>query len=97
MQHSQERWFTLSLADQLGNVGSEYSRILASRKSNNEARFKSALVRFLELLDLTIQDPRWSFFRKRELLRLRETCCDSFPSDLQKYFDRFALLARKRQ
>lgn len=98
MQHSDlaaGQWFTLSLAEQLGNVGSEYSRILSSRKCNDEVRFKSALVRFLELLDLTINDSRWNLSRKRELLRLREHSCDNFPESLQKYFDQFVLLARK--
>src|SRR5438132_483737 len=97
MQHSEERWFTLTLADQLGNVGSEYSRILVNRKQNNEQMFNSALARFLELLDLTIRDPRWSVFRKRELLRLREISCEDFPDNLQKYFDQFAMLARKNK
>jgi len=100
MQHTElanGRWFQMSLAEQLGNVGSEYSRILSSRKRNDEARFKSALIRFLELLDLTINDSRWSFYRKRELLRLREFSCETFPEDLQKYFDQFALLARAKR
>ena len=94
MQHKEERWFTLSLADQLGNVGSEYSRAVNNR-GRNEARFNAARDRFLELLDLTICDPRWNIYRKRELLRLREISAADFPEDLQKYFDQFAFLARK--
>jgi hypothetical protein len=86
----------MTIAEQLGNVGSEYSRILSNHKKNNEARLRSALVRFLELLDLTINDPRWSLARKRELLRLREVSCDGYPESLQKYFDQFALLSRKK-
>ncbi|MBI4049578.1 MAG: hypothetical protein HY395_02055 [Candidatus Doudnabacteria bacterium] len=91
------RWFTMTIAEQLGNVGSEYSRIISSRKRKDNDRFNSALERYLELLDLTISDPRWDFYRKRELLRLREHSCEDFPEDLQKYFDRFALLARKHK
>ena len=97
MQHSQDRWFTMSLADQLGNVGSEYSRAANGLKRNDQIRFKAAQARFLELLDLTINDPRWSVFRKRELLRLREVSCEDFPENLQKYFDQFAVLARSKQ
>lgn len=89
------RWHTMTLAEQLGNAGSEFSRIISSRKRNDQARFNSALVRFLELLDLTINDPRWSVYRKRELLRLREISCEDFPENMQAYFDQFALLARK--
>ncbi|OGE74320.1 MAG: hypothetical protein A3I07_02590 [Candidatus Doudnabacteria bacterium RIFCSPLOWO2_02_FULL_42_9] len=97
MQHQElanGRWFTMSIAEQLGNVGSEYSRMLSAKKRNDEVRFNSAFVRFLELLDLTISDPRWSIHRKRELLRLCESY-EGFPLDLQKYFDQFAILARK--
>ena len=91
------RWFTLTIAEQLGNVGSEYSRAGSSLKQGNQVRFRAAQERFLELLDLTIIDPRWSVFRKRELLRLREICCEDFPDNLQDYFDQFALLARKNK
>jgi hypothetical protein len=93
MQHSREHWRRMTLASQLGNVGSEYSRAV-SNKNRNEARFISAQNRYLELLDLTINDPRWNVFRKRELLRLREISAQDFPGDLQKYFDQFAFLAR---
>ena len=73
------RWQKMSIAEQLGNVGSEYSRILASRKRGDENRFRAALSRFLELLDFTINDIRWDLPRKRELLRLREVSCQDFP------------------
>ena len=97
MLHSKERWLAMSTAEQLGNIGSEYSRIISARKRNDQARFNSALMRYLELLDLTISDPRNDFYRKRELLRLREHSCENFPEDLQKYFDQFALLARAKK
>ncbi len=94
MQHSSEHWQTLTIAEQLGNIGSEYSRAISNRNTN-KARFESAKNRFLELLDMTIIDPRWGFYRKKELLRLREISAVDFPEDLQKYFDQFALMARK--
>ncbi|OGY89574.1 MAG: hypothetical protein A3B30_02390 [Candidatus Komeilibacteria bacterium RIFCSPLOWO2_01_FULL_52_15] len=103
MQHqnaARGSWFKLSLAEQLGNVGSEYDRASKWRKQN-DARFQNAFDRFLELLDLTIADGRHSFSRKRELLRLRETACSELTQttdtsvDLSNYFHRFALLARK--
>jgi len=86
----------MSLAEQLGNVGSEYSRAV-SNHNQNETRFNAARERFLELLDLTIADPRWNVYRKRELLRLREISCQDFPPDLQTYFDKFASLARTKR
>lgn len=97
------RWQTLSLAEQLGNVGSEVFR--AIRWHHKEpASFQQAFERALELMDLTIADPRWR--RRRELTRVREVVCDylvgenTFQADaasLQGYFDQFAVLARNKR
>ena len=51
------RWFTLSLATQLGNAGSEYERALQWKKRGDKVRFDHAFARLLELIDLTIADP----------------------------------------
>lgn len=96
------RWFELSLAEQLGNIGSEVLR--ASRQKNkNDGLFWRAVGRALDLFDLTLSDPRWKG-RYREIGRAREVFCDavyggklyksSFP-DLIRYFDTFALAARR--
>lgn len=95
------RWFKMTLAEQLGNVGSEYSRALNWARKD-AGRFNSALTRYLELLDLTINDPRWGTNRKKEFLRLREKSCEELIDGgtdqyFQKYFDQFALLARKNR
>ncbi len=94
------RWFTLSLAEQLGNVGSEYERALRW-KQRDETHFQNALDRLLELLDLTISDKRWRNHRLKELVRLREVVCEEFcgdkrwgDSDLRSYFLYFGILAR---
>ena len=98
------RWFAMSLAEQMANIGSEVSR--ATRWSGKNADLaRSALYRALELLDLTLDDPRHrrSVARLRELARTREVLIDSFDgrnefattaSSLQKYFDQFARAAR---
>ena|SRR3989338_3177542 len=106
MQHpglAAGRWFSLSLAEQLGNVGSEVSR--AIRWKNKDASlFEKAIVRALELLDLTIQDARWKK-RLKELTRLREFLCDAWLDgkeygtqlqDLDRYLFQFALVARNK-
>lgn len=94
------RWFTFSLAEQLGNVGSEIHRAIRAR--GDKKRFEGALFRGLELLDLTIRDIRWRR-RLKELLRVREVLCDAFfggieygtsLEDLDKYFYYFAYAAR---
>ncbi len=97
------RWFNLSLANQLGNVGSEYERALNWKGRGDKDRFEQAFARLLELLDLTIVDPRWKNHRLKELTRLREVICDELfnethefnhPTDLREYFLYFGILAR---
>lgn len=100
------RWWTLSIAEQLGNVGSEIGR--ASRwLSRNPDTARLAFHRALELIDLTLADPRLrgSPCRLREIARAREVTVDFFAgsneyrstaASLMKYFDQYALAARRR-
>jgi hypothetical protein len=99
------RWWTLSLAEQLGNIGSEVSRA-AKWSGRNADLARGALERALELFDLTLDDPRHraSPARLRELARAREVVGDFFEgpneyhstaANLQKYFDAYALAARR--
>jgi|SRR5678815_4751854 hypothetical protein len=99
------RWWTLPLAEQLGHVGSEISRTLRW-KNRNPVIAQGALQRALELLDLTLADPRHrrSVTRLREIARAREVVVDfvagpnqynSTGPSLQRYFDAYALAARK--
>src|SRR5687768_3019112 len=97
------RWHTMRLAEQLGNVGSEYERALQGKDRGDTVRFENAFTRMLELLDLTITDPRWKNHRLRELVRLREVVCEELvgeiepPKDLpnlRNYFLYFGILAR---
>jgi hypothetical protein len=100
-----ERWFGLSLAEQLGNVGSEVGRTLRWG-SRNPKIAQEALHRALELIDLTLDDPRnrASVARLRELCRVREVLLDflvgtnrygSTETTLQRYFDAFAVAASR--
>ncbi|MBI1866379.1 MAG: hypothetical protein HY005_00710 [Candidatus Staskawiczbacteria bacterium] len=73
------RWFRFSLSEQMANIGSEIGRAINWRvKDVNDS--KMALERGLELLDLTIDDPK-NIKRLKELLRVREMIVDYF------YFD----------
>ena len=100
------RWFTFSIAEQLGNAGSEYERALRAKERGDAVSFEHALARLLELLDLTIADPRWRNHRLKELCRVREVVCDqlcsehpepwSYP-DLRDYFLYFGILARNER
>jgi hypothetical protein len=98
------RWWELSLFEQLGNIGSEVSRAIKWSGRNDDLS-RGAFERALELFDLTLDDPRHrqSASRLRELARAREVVVDYFDganeyrstaSNLQKYFDEFALAVR---
>jgi hypothetical protein len=97
----------LTLAEQLGNVGSEVSRTLKWR-SRDPRIARGAMERALELIDLTLDDPRHraSVARLRELCRVREVLLDflvgpnqygSTEVSLLRYFDAFAVAATKRR
>jgi hypothetical protein len=97
------RWFQLSLAEQLGNIGSEVSRAIRAR--GDEKRYDAAIVRAFELFYLTIEDPRWGK-RLKEVCRAREVFCDailggkeygSTLEDLDRYFTQFAIAARSNK
>jgi hypothetical protein len=100
------RWWALSLAEQLGNIGSEISRAIRWTSRNPDTA-QAALYRALELLDLTLADPRLRQARPRlrEVARVREVVVDFFAgsnqygstsASMQKYFDAYAIAARKR-
>lgn len=91
----------MPLAEQLANVGSDVAR--ARRWQEKDARLcEKAFERALELLDLTIGDPRWKG-RRKELTRVREVLCDAMLggkeyggdlAGLDRYFYVFAVAAR---
>src|SRR6266581_7870476 len=100
------RWFTMSIAEQMANVGSEYERALRWKQRGNASYFQAAFERMLELFDLTIEDQRWRNHRLRELCRVREIVRDQLCSDhpqpwsvpdLKDYFLSFGILARNER
>ena len=99
-----EHWRSLSLVEQLGNVGSEVGRAITASRSGNHDRFIGALDRALDLFDLTLADDRWAGPRRREIARAREVTCDFLVGDndygstaesLDAWFLTFALAARR--
>lgn len=99
------RWTTLTLAEQLANVGSEVQRAIDAWDAHRSDRFDRALARALDLFDLTARDDRWRGPRRREVLRAREEFCRLFFDEhcppgaaraLGTYFLQFAVLVRRR-
>lgn len=94
------RWYTMTLSEQMGNIGSEIHRLVMAK--GDKSRLNSALDRALELIDLTLADPRWKKGYK-EIARVREVLCDIYfgqnqydtsPEALDNYFFQFGLIAR---
>jgi hypothetical protein len=97
------RWRTFSLSEQLGNIGSEIERAIKWEKRGDVEHRAKALERSMELLDLTLADPRWQNCRRHELARVREVVSDTFyggntygstPESVARYFFPFACAAR---
>ena len=74
------RWQTFSLLEQLANIGSEVERALNWLDKGNREYGHLAFARALELLNLTIADPRHRR-RLKEITRLREALLDYFLGD----------------
>lgn len=100
------RWYSMNICEQLGNVGSEVGRAINWEKKGNIVQKENALERALDLLDLTLDDNRWHEFpgRVKEISLARALVADvfygknEFNSDkdsLEKYFNQFAMAARR--
>ena len=97
-----ERWGLMTLAEQMGNIGSEVSRA-GSAQGKDNIRFNNAVARGLELFDLTLSDSRWHG-RLLEIGRARDVFCDAVLGgqeygsnllDIQKYFDQFVYASQR--
>jgi len=94
-----KRWSQFSFAQQIGHIGSEISRARHWEEKNDTANKESALIRALELIDLTVEDKKKKG-RVKEIVRLREFVCDRLAQtqqyditlrELQSYCETFYL------
>ncbi len=99
------KWFELSFPVQMANIGSEVIRAINWKNKDNPQYCRQAFQRGLELLYLTISDPK-NKRRLRELTRLYEVLVDWFAFDneygstekaWQNYFLGFNYLAQKQR
>lgn len=80
LQHdiTSEHWSKFTLEFQLAGVGHEVSRAIQARREHDQPRAGAAFDKALALLDLTLQDPKNGFPRRKELLIVREALIDDF-------------------
>lgn len=74
------RWFELTLIEQLANIGSEVERTILWKEKGDPQYSYMAFERALELIDLTIADPK-NKKRLKEIVRSREALVDHFVYD----------------
>ena len=95
-------WLKLSTVEQLANVGAEVGRAITWRVNPAYGDPKLSFYRALEYLGLTINDPKLTAFRRRELCRVREVLIDWYYSlgtyrttddDWVRYFNQFGIAA----
>lgn len=96
-------WHNFSLITQMANIGAEVCRAIKWKKKANKKIFLNAFYRAIELLDLSINDPKNKIYLK-ELLRLKELLGDYLigknqyhqtDQQIEKYFHYYALAERK--
>ena len=93
---SKERWKKFTPIERMGNIGSEYGRVLHFRDRSDRMLMESALKRTLKLIDVTVllED---NLARKHELTLLKQAVIENIDQVmLQNYFNQFALLAMRR-
>jgi galactokinase/mevalonate kinase-like predicted kinase len=99
------KWKKLSFAEQMANIGSEIERTISWKRKGHREISNRAFERALELLDLTIADPK-NRPRLKELIRVREAVSDHFffnndyrssPESWQRYFGSFLIAARRNR
>ncbi|MCB1190332.1 MAG: hypothetical protein H7A23_23700 [Leptospiraceae bacterium] len=68
-----EKWSEYGFAKQILMIGSEFARAKSLIQKRKFDHVKECYARAMELVDLTIYDPKWNTLTKlRELLRFRE-------------------------
>ena len=97
-----DRWHTLSIFEQMANIGAEVGRAISWQNKKNKKMSKNAFYRALELVDFTVNDSKNTKSLK-EILRMRELMVDYFvgcneynstDEQWEKYFYPFNFAAR---
>lgn len=96
-QFDRDKWLSLPLLEQLGNIGSEVGRSMNAIRRGDEEALQGAFRRGLDLIDTSA--GALPFARRRELLRARELFATSYEArqadtQLEAYFMQYAIAAR---
>ena len=73
-------WSKFTLMEQLANIGTDVSRAIKWKNNGMPDDSRAAFARALELLDLSIADPKNQNHRIRELTIVREALIDYFKA-----------------
>lgn len=91
-----QRWQSLTIFEQMDNIGSEVGRAFAAQRRGDTAAMTSAWRRGLDLLDATAEQlARQKSPKLREVLRARELFSGMEDESLESYFMWFAMAARR--
>ncbi len=102
-QFDKNNWQSMTIFDQMGNIGSEVGRALGAKKRGDIRSMQGAFYRGLDLIDATTEGlVAQKSPRVKEVLRAREVFAESILTDnedptLEEYFMEFAVVARMRQ
>ena len=97
-----DRWNNFTIFEQMANIGAEVGRTISWKEKGNEKMWKNALYRTIELIDLTVADPK-NLTSIKEILRIKEVLGDkilgeniykSTKEDWDNYFLPFNFVAR---
>ena len=93
-----QKWQSLTIFEQMGNIGSEVGRAFAARRRGDTVAMTGAWQRGLDLLDATAEQlARQKSPKLREVLRARELFAGMEDESLEDYFMWFAVAARKEK
>jgi hypothetical protein len=100
----QNRWRSLSIFEQMGNIYSEVGRSFNAQRKGNNADMQAATARAIELFDATAGGLVVSKSPKsKEVLRAKEqflaivndkNASEKSRQSLERYFMQFAIVAR---
>ncbi len=82
------RWYQFSFSEQLANIGADVGRTIKWKNKGHLDFSREALRRALELLGLSLSDPKNQNHRIKELTIVREALIDYFEgSNIYKSTD----------